>query len=184
MFASGLMRWFSILTLGQDIIATLLDYIRNLDLVLAEYFWTPSSCNLLQDSPGDLPKLAQSPTALKNTGSFLLHPTTLHLNMLFISESQNITLLLVIFFCHTRVFLFVCFLKLSFFSFHFFLNLALTDTEPIILNYSKNTFIATSSLSYMTQLRKSTLINPSMVTTLKQKKKSLHCSGLLYVLLS
>lgn len=38
MFASGLMRWFSILTLGQDIIATLLDYIRNLDLVLAEYF--------------------------------------------------------------------------------------------------------------------------------------------------
>lgn len=139
------------------------------DLALAEYFWTPSSYNLLQDSPGDLPKLAQSPTALKNTGSFLLHPTTLHLNMLFISESQNITLLLVIFFCHTRVFLFVCFLKLSFFH-SIFLNLALTDTEPIILNYSKNTFIATSSLSYMTQLRKSTLINPSMVTTLKQKK--------------
>lgn len=72
--------------------------------------------------------------------------------------------------------------------FFFFISLPtwhLTDTEPIIMNYSKNTFIATFSLSYMTQLRKSTLINPSTVTTLKQKeKKSLYCTGLFYVLLS
>lgn len=87
-----------------------------------------------------------------------------------ISESQNVTLLLVIFFYHTCVPLFLktkLFFLISLPTWH------LTYTEPIIMNYSKNTFIATFSLSYMTQLRKSTLINPSTVTTLKQKEKKM-----------